>query len=201
MEVEILDVLEEGNIEKKKLVIPSWLKVMLSTNFSNVCILHSHTRRHEFNYFCINCSTSICSLCLVEHSEHKYLQIRKYIYCHVVNLRDIRKLFDCSGVQTFTSNGRKVVFLKEKPTSQTKIHTSNTMTDCVCERSLQDSLYCSLACKVLATSSDRENENKPTPPSSPNVEENTTVEENPIHQRLRLGRYRRKGVPLRSPLK
>lgn len=78
------------------------------------------------------------------------IQIRKYVYCDVVRVHDIQRDVDLAGVQTYTINGSRVVFLNPNPkkrAARTGLHASCGE----CGAAVRDSCtYCSLACRVGA---------------------------------------------------
>ena len=45
------------------------------------------------------------------------VQIRRYVYKDVVRVQDIQAHMDTTGIQTYTSNSAKVVFLRARPHS------------------------------------------------------------------------------------
>ncbi|XP_059448938.1 protein RGF1 INDUCIBLE TRANSCRIPTION FACTOR 1-like isoform X2 [Corylus avellana] len=89
-----------------------------TTFFSTCCIMHPNAKKNDLDHFCIDCCRSLCSNCLPAHMRHKHVKIRRYIYSDVINQKDLRKLFDCSGIQTYYTNKAKVVFMKQRPYQQ-----------------------------------------------------------------------------------
>ncbi|KAF5450338.1 hypothetical protein F2P56_030698 [Juglans regia] len=134
--------------------VPPWLIIMHKTIFFSSCIMHPNAKKNDLDYFCIDCRRSLCSNCLPAHKRHKYVKIRRYIYSDVINRQDLCKLFNCSGIQTYHTNKAKVVFLKQRPHQHNQQQQQNNAREyrcIICDRNLQDnSLYCSIACKVLA---------------------------------------------------
>ncbi|KAJ8749021.1 hypothetical protein K2173_013464 [Erythroxylum novogranatense] len=128
--------------------LPSWLQVLLTEKFFNACIIHEEAKKNEKNIYCLDCCISICPHCLGSpHNSHRLLQIRRYVYHDVIRLDDAQKLFDCSFVQSYTTNNAKVVFLKPRPQTRQFRGSGNACN--TCERSLQDPfLFCSLSCKI-----------------------------------------------------
>ncbi|XP_041012793.1 protein RGF1 INDUCIBLE TRANSCRIPTION FACTOR 1-like isoform X2 [Juglans microcarpa x Juglans regia] len=109
--------------------VPPWLIIMNKTIFFSSCIMHPNAKKNDLDYFCIDCRRSLCSNCLPTHMRHKY-------------------------VKTYHTNKAKVVFLKQRPHQHNQQQQQNNAREyrcIICERNLQDnSLYCSIACKVLA---------------------------------------------------
>ncbi|XP_061994710.1 protein RGF1 INDUCIBLE TRANSCRIPTION FACTOR 1-like isoform X2 [Rosa rugosa] len=192
------------------MVVPQWLKIVYSTVFFETCIAHSDAKKNGIDHFCIDCLQPICLNCLAHHMFHKHIKIRRYIYSDVINRQDLCKLFNCSGIQTYHTNKAKVVFLKQRHQPQQQeqqrqrqhYNKSREYMCTTCHKNLQDnSLYCSVACKVSAIlgnecqrkticgghSFEDHNEKK-------GGKKNLEV---PFSKRPKL---RRKGVPLRSPM-
>ncbi|XP_010254904.1 PREDICTED: uncharacterized protein LOC104595737 [Nelumbo nucifera] len=129
---------------------PSWIFSLLSEKFFDPCLLHDlYSKKNEKNTFCLDCCISICPHCLGLHRSHCLLQIRRYVYHDVIRLDDMEKLFDCSSVQSYTTNSAKVVFLHQRSQSRpVKVKGSGGFCN-TCDRSLQEPYqFCSLACKV-----------------------------------------------------
>ncbi|PRQ41098.1 putative transcription repressor PLATZ family [Rosa chinensis] len=101
-------------LQKNDMVVPQWLKIMYSTVFFETCITHSDAKKNDIDHFCIDCLQPICLNCLAQHMFHKHIKIQRYIYSDVINCRDLCKLFNCSGIQTYQTNKAKVVFLKQR---------------------------------------------------------------------------------------
>ncbi|KAA8522259.1 hypothetical protein F0562_012932 [Nyssa sinensis] len=127
--------------------IPHWLEVLLGEKFFNPCLVHESEKKNEKNTFCLDCCSSLCPHCLPPHQNHRLLQIRRYVYNDVLRLNDAQKLMDCSFVQSYTTNGAKVVFLNQRPMTRQLKGSGNI---CImCDRNLQDPyLFCSISCKV-----------------------------------------------------
>ncbi|XP_050373713.1 protein RGF1 INDUCIBLE TRANSCRIPTION FACTOR 1-like [Argentina anserina] len=181
---------------------------MYSTEFFKACIDHLDSKGKYLDHFCIDCLQPICLNCLAQHMFHKHVKIRRYIYSDVINRRDLCKLFNCSGIQTYHTNKAKVVFLKQRhqPHQQQQQHNYNTKLReymcTICYKNLQDnSLYCSVACKVLAIHGN-ECQRKATC-GDHGFEDNK--EKNGGNRNLKVSinkrpKLRRKGVPIRSPM-
>ncbi|OAY25301.1 hypothetical protein MANES_17G083200v8 [Manihot esculenta] len=172
--------LHASNTEKiNNAVVPKWLIVMLKTRFFNTCMAHHGFKKNEMDRFCIDCHSAFCQNCLPSHTPHKHVKIRRYIYSDVIKRQDLCKLFNCSGIQTYLTNKAKVLFLKQRNQHRQRDqqrHVFKGYRCAVCERRLQDnnSLYCSIACKVSA------------------IDEGCS-------KRHKL-KQSRKGIPLRAPM-
>uniref|UniRef100_A0A7N0UVI4 B box-type domain-containing protein n=1 Tax=Kalanchoe fedtschenkoi TaxID=63787 RepID=A0A7N0UVI4_KALFE len=124
--------------------LPEWLDLLLRENFFDPCSFHQFAKK---NVFCVDCCDSLCPHCLLSHSSHRLLQIRRYVYNDVLLLDDAEKLLDCSSVQPYISNGAKVVFLNPRPSNRS--HTASGNMCVSCDRVLQDPFFfCSISCKV-----------------------------------------------------
>ncbi|KAG7980201.1 hypothetical protein I3843_05G169600 [Carya illinoinensis] len=181
--------------------VPPWLIIMHESIFFSSCIMHPNAKKNDLDYFCIDCRRSLCSNCLPAHMHHKYIKIRRYIYSDVINRQDLCKLFNCSGIQTYHTNNAKVVFLKQRPHRHNQQQQQNNTREyrcIICKRSLQDnSLYCSIACKVLAIY------NYQTSQKDEDHLDSVTIGDKKNHAVLSLTKkrkLRRKGAPLRAPM-
>ncbi len=110
--------------------------------------------------FCVDCDRhgaacaaataahALCQHCAPPHAGHRTIQIRRYVYCDVVRAADIAPFVDVSGIQHYTVNQAKVVFLTPRP--QAKLLAPGTRDGCaVCRRALREGCtFCSLACRV-----------------------------------------------------
>ncbi|KAK9935441.1 hypothetical protein M0R45_022544 [Rubus argutus] len=110
--------LQASKTEKGHMVVPQWLKIMCGTAFFRACIQHPDAKRNDLDHFCIDCLQPSCLNCLAQHPFHKNVKIRRYVYSDVINRRDLYKLFDCSGIQTYFTNRAKVEFARQFPLLQ-----------------------------------------------------------------------------------
>ncbi|KAL5731367.1 hypothetical protein ACHQM5_004102 [Ranunculus cassubicifolius] len=126
---------------------PAWLQGLMGETFYEVCGVHQNRRKHDKNIFCLDCCRSICPHCLPSHRSHPLLQIRRYVYQDVVQLKEMDRLINCSYIQRYTINSAKVVFLNQRPHSKQYKDTSNACL--TCDRILQEPFqFCSVSCKV-----------------------------------------------------
>ncbi|QDZ21697.1 PLATZ transcription factor family protein [Chloropicon primus] len=152
-----------GKSEGKVPNAVEWLPVLISpsTGFFKPCARCSQlpsyaTESHKavVNFLCLTCAEphGICQLCMHEHASHHILQIRRSSYHDVVRERELSKLVNTSGIQTYIINSSQVVFLRERPQSRNKSSGGSDAQSegCVtCGRHLHEGLsYCSLGCKV-----------------------------------------------------
>lgn len=139
--------------------VEKWLDNLISCSssgsFFNPCPVHKEFRKSEATLFCVDCEGSpmcraMCQHCIPAHAGHRTIQIRRYVYCDVVRAADIAPFVDITGVQTYTINQAKVVFLNHRP--QSKQLAPGAADGCaVCCRALREGCtYCSLSCKVEA---------------------------------------------------
>ncbi|XP_076884720.1 protein RGF1 INDUCIBLE TRANSCRIPTION FACTOR 1-like [Bidens hawaiensis] len=132
--------------------VPQWVKVMIDIMQYQDCKIHSNTKDHKLDRFCINCVASFCSQSCSDHQEHDHIKIRRYVYNDVIKRPDFQKYFDCSGIQGYQTNKNKVLFLKRRKDSQhVKEQQQNMKDPCcnICNQSLLDASYCSIQCKVI----------------------------------------------------
>ncbi|KAL2518673.1 PLATZ transcription factor family protein [Abeliophyllum distichum] len=192
-------------LKKRK---PEWLSSLLHSKFFDSCIDHQELRKNEKNMFCIDCNLCFCKHCITSSTHcnlHRCLQICKYVYHDVVRLQDIQKYLDSSQIQTYKINGEKAVHLNPRP--QLKEFARNSKpkagTSCeACGRHIQDlpNRFCSIACKVTSDTGiiftkidELSSEN-----DSSQVFE-TWVSKALLRQRRIL--HKRKGIPIRAPLR
>ncbi|XVE74651.1 hypothetical protein DITRI_Ditri12bG0034400 [Diplodiscus trichospermus] len=192
--------------QKSFAVVPPWVVVMYNTIFFRNCVSHPNEKKNELDRFCIDCLLSFCSHCLSSHAIHKHVKIRRYIYSDVINRQDLSKLFNCSGIQTYHTNKAKVLFLNRRTHQQQQQQQSNLRDySCtICGKSLQDnSLYCSIACKVLDIYGDEHREESSNHHAGKLLrclkDEEAYVPRLQLTKKRRL-RQTRKGVPLRAPM-
>ncbi|MQL83020.1 hypothetical protein Taro_015498 [Colocasia esculenta] len=127
---------------------PSWVFSLLTGKFFVPCLSHEDAKKNEKNVYCLDCCAPICSHCSHRrHRAHRLLQVRRYVYQDVVRLEDFENLFDCSFIQSYTTNNAKVVFLNQRPQSRPLKCSGSSCSSC--ERTLQQPYhFCSLGCKV-----------------------------------------------------
>ncbi|KAL2518751.1 PLATZ transcription factor family protein [Abeliophyllum distichum] len=114
--------------------------------YFGVCLTHSEHKKKDLDHFCIDCEKSFCCNCVSTHALHKYVKIRRYMYCEVIKRQDLCKLFDCSSIQ-------------QRSTQQPQQQNSKDHSCIICKKSLPDAcFYCSIACKVSALCGDRHEE-------------------------------------------
>ncbi|KAH1097890.1 hypothetical protein J1N35_014811 [Gossypium stocksii] len=131
-----------------------WISTLLESEFFSPCSDHQDLRKNEKNEFCIDCCLEFCRHCKA-HSQHRWLQVCKYVYQDVVRLQEMQKYLDCSKIQTYKINGEKAVHLNPRPQAKDAKPSTKSKTGAACEacrRYLQDppNRFCSIACKVSA---------------------------------------------------
>ncbi|XVE85471.1 hypothetical protein DITRI_Ditri17bG0093200 [Diplodiscus trichospermus] len=195
-------------LQRSFAVVPPWVIVMFNTIFFRNCVRHPNAKKNELDRFCIDCLQSFCSHCFSAHAIHKHVKIRRYIYSDVINRQDLCKLFNCSGIQTYHTNKAKVLFLKQRTTLQQQQQQQSNLRDyscIICDKSLQDnSLYCSIACKVLDIYGDEHRKETRNHHRSKLLRCLEDKDEEayvrlPLTKKRRL-KQSRKGVPLRAPM-
>lgn len=180
---------------------PAWLDSFLRTDFLGACLIHEG-RKSELNVYCINCDSGMCESCVSAdaHSNHKKLQIYKHVHKDVVLLADMQKHIDCSQIQPYRCNGKKVLAVNPLPHSGRELNSGEMCK--VCHRIIfKPSIYtyCSISCKVAAVSTNLTSSDPPylapkkpkkKPPPKPSVNKTQSPPK-------RVNK--RKGVPSRAP--
>ncbi|GAB4822371.1 hypothetical protein N2152v2_009417 [Parachlorella kessleri] len=134
---------------------PSWLRHFTSeASFFGVCpkCCSAHSAREATcNLYSVATGETLCSVCAQGH-DGTLLQVRRSSYHDVVRAQDVAKLADVSGIQAYTINGARVLFLRRRPQPRPPKGAVGPSQCTVCNRHLQDvSLYCSLQCKLDAS--------------------------------------------------
>ncbi|KAI0499114.1 hypothetical protein KFK09_020015 [Dendrobium nobile] len=201
---------------KKKLLWPPWLSSLLHTTFFTPCSFHTGLSRNECNMYCLDCTNgALCSSCLINHYDHRIIQIRRSSYHDVIRVAEIQSLVDISGIQTYVINGAKVVFLNER--LQPRMGKAVATNACRnCKRSLLEAFdFCSLGCKLAVTTSSPSSISKPqklhSGPRKAGINEESKyflsnisfdcispTAQTPLIKMNRI--KRRKGIPRRAPM-
>lgn len=130
---------------------PLWLMPMLKGSYFFTCSHHGDSKKSECNMFCLDCmGDAFCQNCLPLHNvDHRILQIRKSLHHNALRVEEIQRHLDISGIQTYTINSARIVFLNARPQPKSK---RGTHVCEFCHRSLlRSSRFCSLGCKLYAT--------------------------------------------------
>nr|CDM86652.1 unnamed protein product [Triticum aestivum] len=208
--------------------VPTWLELLLATQFFAICTNHLSSTRNECNLFCIDCEESKAALCYYccshHHSTHRVIQIRRSSYHDVVRVAELKDVLDISDVQTYVINSATVVFLNERPQQRgcgvSVVKASSSSYNCEsCNRALLDPFrFCSLGCNLKAikedmrtsiptrdiidyTRKDDDTDCSTTSGNTGNNEESCSDADycNERPSPPRVIRHRRKGIPQRAP--
>ncbi|KAL6646014.1 hypothetical protein ACP70R_017622 [Stipagrostis hirtigluma subsp. patula] len=149
--------------------IMTCIQQFVTNVYFDTCNYHVEwKKRGEKNMFCFSCALDgsaetfplapVCSICVAaKHKGHYVVQVRKSSYRDVVRLSDIAYFIDVAGIQVYTINGGRVVFLRSrKPTHESSkiirgFDKNYKFSYCAqCGYVLFDSCkFCSLECKLL----------------------------------------------------
>eukprot|EP00887_Chlorella_sp_A99_P003066 scaffold9.g3066.t1 len=141
--------------EQVELAQNAWLRAFVSSDqfFSSCpkCSSRASQRDCCLNLWAMNAQIEACSVCAIDHNADTLIQVRRSSYHDVVKMADISRLTDIAGIQPYTINGSKVVFLRRRPQPRPPKGAVGNSTCTICTRHLQDvSLFCSLQCKLDA---------------------------------------------------
>ncbi|CAL5002629.1 unnamed protein product [Urochloa decumbens] len=192
----------------KRETVPSWLELLLTTQFFTTCANHRLATRNECNLFCTECEappTAFCGYCRsCDHSTHRVIQIRRSSYHDVVRVSEIEDILDISDVQTYVINSARVVYLNERRQQRScgvpscKAPSSSAHNCEMCGRALLDPFrFCSLGCNLRAIKKDMNCDSAGSSTTIDKASGNDENEEEPTPKRI--ARHRRKGIPQRSP--
>ncbi|KAF7026152.1 hypothetical protein CFC21_038279 [Triticum aestivum] len=209
-------------------MVPTWLELLLATQFFTICTNHLSSTRNECNLFCIDCEESKGGFCYYcrsrHHSTHRVIQIRRSSYHDVVRVAELKDILDISDVQTYVINSATVVFLNERPQHRgcgvSAIKASSSSYNCeICNRALLDPFrFCSLGCNLKGIKEDMRTSvpigdiidytRKDDDTDSSNTSGNSGNNEGSCSDAdyckdnpspPRVIRHRRKGIPQRAP--
>ena len=131
---------------------------LISSEFFYPCDQHEGCRRNECRFFCLQWPQEekfkfavLCKHCLDEdESVEMFFQIRRYMYQNVILLEDLNSMYDPSGIQAYTINGKRAVLLSPKIVPANALDSPSFPH--VCESCLvplrDDCTCCSLHCKL-----------------------------------------------------
>ncbi|GBF97638.1 hypothetical protein Rsub_10514 [Raphidocelis subcapitata] len=143
---------------------PGWVFALTAASragrFFSPCGAHRQLKKSEATFFCATCASAdpaagaLCGHCAGAHAGHATLQVRRYVYRDVVRASDIAPFVDAAGIQTYTINSAKVVFVNPRPLAKMAPPGGDGGCGCaICGRALREGCcYCSLACRLEALS-------------------------------------------------
>lgn len=101
------------------------------------------------NWWSFTSHQPACSVCVAGSPLETYIQVRRSSYHDVVKMADISRFADIAGIQGYTINSSKVIFLRRRPQPRPPKGAVGASLCSVCSRHLQDvSQFCSLQCKL-----------------------------------------------------
>ncbi|XP_074337502.1 protein RGF1 INDUCIBLE TRANSCRIPTION FACTOR 1-like [Apium graveolens] len=136
----------------------AWLQTFLEKEFFKSCSTHNLSN-NETTMYCIDCDLPICKHCFSPSGScggHKTIRIYRHVYQDAVVGKDLKKLIDCSKIQLYKCNKKRVATLHPLDNKIKVQEVTETSSNCdICKRSLHNPAayrYCSLECKVKAIS-------------------------------------------------
>ncbi|XP_043702073.1 protein RGF1 INDUCIBLE TRANSCRIPTION FACTOR 1-like [Telopea speciosissima] len=110
---------------------PLWLKPMLNANYFIAYRIQGDSYKIECNIYCLDCmGNALCSYCLINHKDHRVVQIRRSFYHKVIRVNEVQKYIDISAIQTYIINSAKIVFLNKRPQPMPGKGVTNTCEIC-----------------------------------------------------------------------
>ncbi|KAG0486219.1 hypothetical protein HPP92_008314 [Vanilla planifolia] len=153
-----------------------WIKVMLIVEqmFHKECKLH----KCKADFFCLHCQDyPICVKCIAGgfHLGHPHLRVFICTHKNAVQVEDVQKLLDVSGIHTLRNNGRDVIYLRNRrPITAERNGSVGTCLSCNFRfpSSSVEAQYCSIICKEVGLNLEKEKEGEEKQPEL--IEENVT---------------------------
>ncbi|KAI5660630.1 hypothetical protein M9H77_19953 [Catharanthus roseus] len=183
------------NVFDTNQIIPAWLEVFLKKTFFGACSDHK-LQKNELNMYCLTIGL---------HNNHKLLKIYRHVYQDVVPLKAMEEHIDCSNIQPYKCNKKWIVAMNPLPHCNSGAHIDRDLSCFVCQRKLMDPArhrYCCIACKLssqeLVEALTRERKGLDSFFSA--IDTLTAESETTIAKENKRKR-RRKGIPIRAPLR
>ncbi|GLI58831.1 hypothetical protein VaNZ11_000595, partial [Volvox africanus] len=111
--------------------------------------LHNGSRDSHVSFLDVDdpFGRAYCHFCRPVSAGARVVQVRRNTYHDVMRIGDMSMLYDISGIQQYTINNGKVIFLRPRPQMPKQGYVPNCY---YCHRSLMDigSRFCSLECKL-----------------------------------------------------
>ncbi|KAK4426330.1 hypothetical protein Salat_1401500 [Sesamum alatum] len=132
---------------------PEWLESWLKTPFYGGRKCKTHMNQYN-TIFCAVCMGSpVCETCWQKHHSklhqgHVVLQVCSCSGRAAIDIQEMKKYMDASGIQVYKINGKDIFFLNPIP-KRAKDHHHHDPKCQTCKRKIKDSnyLFCSIACK------------------------------------------------------
>jgi hypothetical protein len=124
-----------------------WTERLCRTKFGCPCKAHAD-KNNGCMFFCLDVpkAPALCASCVPWVSHLRCLQVRRYVYRDVVRRDDISLHLDVSGVQAYTINNARVLFINPLIKRWDPVCNNACRT---CRKSLPEGMeHCSIWCKL-----------------------------------------------------
>ncbi|KAK4421315.1 hypothetical protein Salat_2082000 [Sesamum alatum] len=129
---------------------PKWLDSWLDLPFYGGAKCGTHIHKYK-TIFCAVCMESaVCETCWkYHHSKNHHGHVCSCTGRAAVDIKEIKKYMDASGIQLYKINGKDIVFLNPHWDGAQDHHGHDPKCQ-ICKRRIKDSnyLYCSITCKA-----------------------------------------------------
>jgi PLATZ transcription factor len=144
-------------VETSTMALHEWTSRLCTTAFGCPCKAHADKNGM---FFCLDTPSApaLCASCVPWVSHLRCLQVRRYVYRDVVRCDDVSLHLDVSGVQSYTINNARVVFINPVRKRWDSVCANACRT---CRKSLPIGFeHCSIWCKLQTASPIRKRRRK-----------------------------------------